>query len=116
MNIVALFHCLQGHITATTLRQWHRIAFAILVMPGRVTMLGRARWAGTGGSYRTVQRFFATVLPWAMLFWVFFRQHVYHPHEVYLLVGDEVVVTKAGTHTYGLDRFFSSLYSKPIPG
>jgi putative transposase len=116
MNIVALFHCLQGYITATTLRQLHRIAFAILVMPGRVTMLGIARWAGKGGSYRTVQRFFATVLPWAMLFWVFFRQHVYHPNEVYLLVGDEVVVTKAGKHTYGLDRFFSSLYSKPIPG
>jgi IS4 transposase len=57
----------------------HRIAFAILVMPGRVTMLGISRWAGKGGSYRTVQRFFATVLPWAMLFWVFFRQHVYQP-------------------------------------
>jgi putative transposase len=116
MNIVALFHCLQGHIPATTLRQLHRIAVAILVMPGRVTMLGISRWAGQGGSYRTVQRFFATVLPWAMLFWVFFRQHVYHPNEVYLLVGDEVVVTKAGKHTYGLDRFFSSLYGKPVPG
>jgi hypothetical protein len=51
-----------------------------------------------------------------MLFWVFFRQHIHRPDEVYLLVGDEVVVTKAGRHTYGLDRFFSSLYGKPIPG
>src|SRR6266478_3842657 len=51
-----------------------------------------------------------------MLFWVFFRQHVHRRDEVYLLVGDEVVVTKAGKHTYGLDRFFSSLYGKPIPG
>src|SRR5207247_828454 len=81
-----------------------------------VTNLGLSRWAGTGGSYRTVQRFFATVLPWAVLFWVFFRQHVYCPGEVYLLVGDEVVVTKAGKLTHGLDRFFSSLYGKPIPG
>src|SRR4029434_3361659 len=89
---------------------------AMMAMPGRVTMLGLARWAGKGGSYRTVQRFFATGLPWDMLFWVFFCQHVYHTHEVYLLVGDEVVVTKAGKHTYGLDRFFSSLYSKPVPG
>ena len=85
MNIVALFHCLQDHLPATPLRQLHRIAFAILVMPGRVTMLGLSRWAGKGGSYRTVQRLFATVLPWAMLFWVFFRQPVYHPNEVYLL-------------------------------
>jgi hypothetical protein len=88
----------------------------MLVMPGRVTMLGISRWAGTGGSYRTVQRLFSQALPWAMLFWVFFRQHVHRPDEVSLLAGDEVVVTKAGKHTYGLDRFFSSLYGKPIPG
>ena len=75
-----------------------------------------SRWAGQGGSYRTVQRFFATGLPWAMLFWVFFRQHVYSPGEVYLLVGDEVVVTKAGKTTHGLDRFFASLYGKQCPG
>src|SRR5712691_9929796 len=85
-------------------------------MTGRVTMLGISRWAGKGGSDRTIQRFFSQALPWAMLFWVFFRHHVHRPDEVYLLVGDEVVVTKAGKHTYGLDRFFSSLYGKPIPG
>jgi hypothetical protein len=63
-----------------------------------------------------VQRFFATVIPWATLFWVFFRHHVYRSEEVYLLAGDEVVVTKAGKTTHGLDRFFSSLYGKPVPG
>jgi len=88
----------------------------MLVMPGRVTMLGLSRWAGPGGSYRTVQSFFSTVLPWATLFWVFFRRHVYRPEDVYLLAGDEVVVTKAGKHTHGLDRFFASLYGKPVPG
>jgi hypothetical protein len=92
------------------------MAWAMLVMPGRVTMLGISRWAGKGGSYRTVQRLFSQALPWAMLFWVFFRQHIHRPDEIYLLAGDEVVVTKAGKHTYGLDRFFSSLYGKPIPG
>jgi hypothetical protein len=88
----------------------------MLVMTGRVTMLGLSRWAGKGGSYRTVQRFFATVIPWGILFWVFFRQHIYRTNDIYLLVGDEVVATKAGTHTYGLDRFFASLYGKPVPG
>ena len=116
MDIVALLHCLQPDLTATTRRQFSRIAQAMLVIPGRVTMLGLARWAGQGGSYRTVQRFFAQALPWAMLFWVFFRHHVYRDDDVYLLGGDEVIVTKAGTHTYGLDRFFSSLYGKPVPG
>jgi putative transposase len=88
----------------------------MVVMPGRVTLLGLSRWAGTGGSYRTVQRVFSQALPWAMLCWVFVRQHVHRPEEVYLLAGDEVVVTKAGQHTYGLDRVFSRLYGKPIPG
>jgi hypothetical protein len=93
-----------------------RITLTLLVITGRITMLGVSRWTGTGGSYRTVQRFFSTVIPWAMLFWVFFRQHVYCPQDVYLLAGDEVVVTKAGKTTHGLDRFFSSLYGKPVSG
>ena len=116
MDMLALFQCLQPHVTATTLRQLSRITLAMLVMPGRVTMVGISRWAGKGGSYRTIQRFFSQALPWAMLFWVFFRQYVHRPDEVYLLAGDEVVVTKAGKHTYGLGRFFSSLYGKPVPG
>jgi putative transposase len=116
MDILALLHCLRPYLTATRLRQFSRIAFAMLAMTGRVTMLGLSRWAGKGGSYRTIQRFFYTVLPWANLFWVFFRQHVYRRAEVYLLAGDEVVVTKAGKCTHGLDRFFSSLYGKPVRG
>src|SRR3989454_8589626 len=116
MDILALLQCLQPAVSRTTLRQCSRIVVALLAMTGRVTMLGLSRWAGQGGSYRTVQRFFSQALPWAMLFWVFFRQHVYRSDEVYLLVGDEVVATKAGKRTHGLDRFFASLYGKPVPG
>jgi len=116
MDIVALFHCLQPYVPSTTWRQLSQMALALLVMTGRVTMLGISRWAGKGGSYRTVQRLFSTVIPWAILFWVFFRQHVYCPDDVYLAAGDEVVVTKAGKNTHGLDRFFASLYGKPVPG
>jgi len=116
MDIVALCQCLQPHVPATTCRQCQRLALALRVMTGRVTMLGIARWAGTGGSYRTVQRFFSTGIPWAMLFWVCFCQHVYCPGDVSLLVGDAVVVTQAGKLTHGLDRFFSSLYGQPVPG
>ena len=116
MDILALFQCLRPHVTTTTLRQLSRITLALLVMTGRITMLGLSRWAGQGGSYRTVQRLFSTVIPWAILFWVFFRQHVHCPDDVYLVAGDEVIVTKAGKHTHGLDRFFASLYGKPVPG
>jgi hypothetical protein len=35
---------------------------------------------------------------------------------VYLLAGDESIVTKSGKKTYGLDRFFAGLYGKPVPG
>jgi DDE superfamily endonuclease len=99
----------------TTIRQFSRIALAMLAMTGRVTMLGISRWTGPGGSYRTVQRFFATVIPWASLFWLFFRTHLFKADDVYLLGGDETVVTKAGKHTYGLDRFFASVYGKSVP-
>jgi putative transposase len=116
MDLLALLQCLQPYVPATTLRQCSRIVRALLMMTGRITMLGMSRWAGQGGSYRTIQRFFATVLPWGLLFWVFFRHHVYSPGDVYLVAGDEVIVTKAGQHTHGLDRFFASLYGKPVPG
>jgi len=116
VNIVALLQCTRPHVTATTVRQLSRIIMAMMAMTGRVTMIGLARWAGKGGSYRTIQRFFATVIPWGILFWVFFRHHVYRSEDVYLLVGDEVIVTKAGKSTHGLDRFFASLYGKPVPG
>ena len=84
MDMLALFQCLRPHVTVTTLRQFHRIAFALLVMTGRVTMLGLSRWAGPG--------------------------------DVYLLAGDAGVVTKAGQHTHGLERFCASLYGTPGPG
>ena len=46
----------------------------------------------------------------------FFREHLWRVGDTYLLAGDEVVVSKAGKQTHGLDRFFSSLYGKPIAG
>ena len=116
MDIVALLQCLQPYIPGSTLRQCSRIVRALLVMTGRVTMLGMSRWAGKSGSYRTIQRFCATIIPWGILFWVFFRHYLYCRGDVYLVAGDDVIVTKAGTCTHGLDRFFASLYGTPVPG
>lgn len=78
-------------------------------------MLGLARWAGKGGSYRTIQRFYHTAIPWAQVFWQFFRQQLFQKGSVYILAGDEVVVSKAGKKTYGLDHFFSGIQQKVIP-
>ena len=79
-------------------------------------MLGLSRWAEKGGSYRTVQRFFHTAIPWATLFWGFFCKHLWDPQETYILAGDESVVTKAGEKTHGLDYFFSGLLKRTVPG
>lgn len=115
-DIVALLHSLTPYLPNTTTRQMSHIVVAILMMTGRVTMLGMSRWTEQGGSYRTIQRFFTTVIPWALIFWLFFRHHLFTPNDVYLLAGDESIVTKSGKKTYGLDRFFSGLYGKPVPG
>src|SRR5262245_8230224 len=82
MVFVALFQCLRPYVTATTLRPLSQIISTLRVITGRIARLGLSRWTGPGGSYRTVQRFCSTVIPWAMLLWVFFRQHVDCPQEV----------------------------------
>ena len=58
MDILALLQCLHPTLSLTTIRQLNRILFALLALSGRVTMLNLSRWADTGGSYRTVQRWF----------------------------------------------------------
>jgi len=116
MNILALLQPIQNSVSKTTLRQLSRIILAMIAMTGRVTMLGLSRWAENGGSYRTVQRFFYTIIPWAQVFWAFFREHLLDREDTYLLAGDECVVTKAGEKTHGLDYFFSSLLKKAVPG
>lgn len=115
-DIMLVVACLSQCLDTTTLRHLSRVTEAMLAMTGRVTMRGIARWAGQGGSYRTVQRLFTTSLSWATLQWVLIRHHLLEPDDVILMGGDDVVVTKSGKQTYGLDRFFSSLYGKVVPG
>jgi DDE superfamily endonuclease len=115
-DIMVLLACLRQCIEPTTLRQLGRVIEAMLSMSGRVTMRGLSRWSGKGGSYRTIQRFFNTSLNWCQLNWLLLRHHVWDADDVVLMSGDHVVVTKAGKMTYGLDRFFSSLYGKAVPG
>jgi len=116
MNILALLQCIQPDLSKTELRRLSQIAQAMLSISGRVTMLGLSRWAGKGGSYRTVQRFFNAVISWPKVFCKFFMRHLYLPGTEYFLVGDESVVTKSGKETHGLDYFFSGLLNKVVKG
>src|SRR5713226_372584 len=115
-DIMVLLACLSQCLDPTTLGQLRRVAEAMLSMTGRVTMRGLSRWSGQGGSYRTIQRFFNTHMSWDRLQWVLIRHHLLDHDDVILMGGDDVVVTKSGKTTHGLDRFFSSLYGKTVPG
>jgi hypothetical protein len=115
-DIMVLLACLSQCIDPTPLRQLGRVIEAMLSMSGRVTMRGLSRWSDRGGSYRTIQRFFNTSLSWCHLQGLLIRQHLLDADDVVLMSGDHVVVTKAGKTTYGLDRFFSSLYGKTVSG
>jgi putative transposase len=79
-------------------------------------MRGLSRWTERGGSYRTLQRLFNTTLSWGQVHWLVIRQHLLGDETQWLLAGDEVVVSKSGKKTHGLDRFFSSVVGKTIPG
>lgn len=116
MDIIIVLQCLSQCLDKTTLRQLQVIVPAMLAMTGRVTMLGISRWTETGGSYRTIQRFYNSSIAWAKVNWILIGHHLLDPTDTILMGGDETVVTKAGQQTYGLDRFFSSLYGKPVPG
>jgi hypothetical protein len=113
-DILALLKPIQNSVSKTTVRQLSHIILAMLSMTGRITMLGLSRWGEKGGSYRTIQRFFSTTIPWSDIFWSFFKERLFDPQDCFLLAGDESIVTKAGKQTYGLDCFFSGLMKRAV--
>ena len=114
-SIVALLQPIAPLLEPTTVRQLSQVLFGMLVISGRLTMLGLSRWTEKGGSYRTIQRLYHSVLPWTALHWAFFRKRLLKPDDEYIIAGDEVVVSKAGKKTHGLDRFFSGVQQQVIP-
>ena len=107
LDIIIVFTCLSPYLAPPTLRQLRRVTEAMRSMTGRVTRKGLSRWTSHGGSDRTGQRFFHTSISWCKLPWVLIRHHLLEPDDVIVMGGDEVVVTKSGKQTHGLDRFFS---------
>jgi putative transposase len=114
-EILALSLNIAPLLEPTTLHQMSQVIFGMLVISGRITMLGLSRWTEKGGSYRTIQRFYQSVLPWKAIQWLFFRKCFLKPEDEYIVAGDEVVVSKAGKKTHGLDRFFSGVQQQVIP-
>ena len=115
-EILALLQNIAPLLEPVNFRQMSRIIFAMLVISGRISMLGLSRWADKGGSYRSIQRWYHTKFPWEMLHWTLFLKRLLKLSDEYILAGDETVISKAGKETYGLDRFFSGLKKQVIPG
>ena len=115
-EILALLQNIAPVVSATILQQMSRVIYGMLISHGRLTMLEISRWTETGGSYRTIQRLYHTPLLWLQIQWIFFVSQLQKPSDEYIAAGDEVVFGKAGTETYGIGRFFSSLQNRVIPG
>ena len=116
MEILTLFTCYSTLLSTVTIGHLAIIAQAILTLTGRVTMSSMVRWTGGAISYRTIQRFFATTLPWVELLVGFFRTQLFEQDEEYIVAGDTTTVTKSGKKTHGLDRFFSGVLEKVVWG
>lgn len=115
-EITTILTCLHPLLDRSTYSQLLVISQSLLVMTGRVTMLGISRWAEPGGSYRTVQRFFAKDICWPSLNWSIIKASFGNSSGVFVIAGDAATVTKSGKETFGMGKFFSSIYSRPVPG
>ena len=116
MNILPFLPCLSDIMSSTTLRQLEMVASGMLCASGRLTQLGISRWTEKGGSYRTVQRLFHSDIEWNKALQQLYLSHHHDPSAPNILIADETVISKAGKATHGLDRFYSSMASRPIPG
>jgi putative transposase len=114
-EILALLQNIAPAVSMTILHQLSQVIYGMLISNGRITMLEISRWTDRGGSYRTIQRLYHCSVLWLQIQWLFFTHHVQQPNHEYIAAGDEVVFGKAGTQTYGLAHFFSSLQKRVIP-
>lgn len=113
-RIITLLSCLKPNIKNKHHNQLKIIVHSLLVMVGRKTTLGLSRWSSKGGSVRTLTRFFDSSLDWKEMNWQIIKQHFSKKGKVYLLGGDEVIVSKSGKDSYGVDRFYSSIQNQVI--
>jgi len=76
------------------------------VIGGRTSMRDLLRWSEKGRSYRTIQRFYNSEVPWNAIQWSFFQKRILKQEGEYIMAVDEIVVSKAGKGAYGLERLF----------
>lgn len=116
-QLVPYLMCLDQLFSKPMFTQLILISEAMFCCRGRVTMRGLSRWSAHPiNSYRRIQRFYSKSINGLQVNWSLFRTHRLNEQEVYLLVGDETTISKAGKKTSGLGKFFSSIQSRHIRG
>jgi putative transposase len=111
--ITELLNVLSGQFSATNLQHFAIIIDSILGISNSVTTLSVARYSSL--SYRTVQRFYALKdVNWLLVNLFLFKYFIYEKGKCYLFAADETVKGKAGKHTHGLGRFYSSMAKQVI--
>lgn len=84
------------------------------ISSGGVTQLNISRYSTI--SYRSVQRFMSSDIPWYKLLITMLQLHLKDYRGVYLIAIDETVEDKSGKKTDKIGYFFSSKISKVIKG
>ena len=97
MDIITLLQSVNHLHSQKVWRQLIVIAEGMLAMTGRVTMLGISRWTEAGGSYRTIQRFFAEAILWPKINLHLFLSHRYGLEDEVAMI----ICEKAGKKTHG---------------
>lgn len=111
--ITELISVLDGQFSTSNLQNFAVIIDSIFGITNSVTTLSVARYSSL--SYRTVQRFYGLKdINWLAINLILFNHFVYKKGSRYLLAADETVRPKAGKHTHGLGRFYSSLAKQVI--
>lgn len=111
-----LLEGLKERLSKGTYARLVEVVMALLGMGGRLSMRSIHRWAEGKSSYRTVGRLFRAGLNWNWARWYLVRLWGLCGEEEYLLAGDVSVISKSGTKTHGVGRFFSGLVGAPIQG
>ncbi|CAN5790204.1 hypothetical protein BH24BAC1_BH24BAC1_10210 [soil metagenome] len=112
-EIIEILAVTSSHLSAANLRNFSFLVEAILATSTPVTTLSVSRICRA--SHRTLQRFYALDnIDWLLVRLLLLRAFIYQPEHHYLLAGDETVEDKAGKHTYGMGRFYSSLSQRAI--
>jgi hypothetical protein len=99
----------RAFFSLTCMKHLSYIVHAILAMSGRVDNALDLKVGGKIASNRTIQRLFYRPINWPTLLWVFLHSQFCCAQHSFAIAGDEVVTSRAGKHTHGVDWFVSAV-------